>query len=101
MIRIIKSRWMRWAEHVAQMGEKRNVYRLLVGKLEGKRPLRRPRCRWVDNIKMDLLGIGWGGVDWIGLAQDRESSCECGYEPSGSIKCWQTIKWLHNWWPLE
>jgi hypothetical protein len=54
------------------MGEKRNSYRLLVGKPEGKRPLGRPRRRWVDNIKMDLLEIGWGGVDWIGLAQDRD-----------------------------
>jgi hypothetical protein len=53
------------------MGEKRSVYRLLVGKTEGKRPLGRPRRRWMDNIKMDLLEIGWGGVDWIGLAQDR------------------------------
>jgi hypothetical protein len=52
-------------------GEKRNAYRLLVGKPEGKRPLGRPRRTWVDNIKMDLLEIGWGGVDWIGLAQDR------------------------------
>jgi hypothetical protein len=52
---------------------------------------------------MDLLETGWGGVGWIGLAQDRdvESSCECGYEPSGSIKCWETIECLHNWWPLE
>jgi hypothetical protein len=54
------------------MGEKRNVYRLLVGKPEGKRPLGRRRRRWVDNIKMDLLEIGRGGVDWIGLAQDRD-----------------------------
>jgi hypothetical protein len=67
IIRIIKSRRMRWAGHVARIGEKRNAYRLLVGKPEGKRPLGRPRCRWVDNIKIDLLGIGWGGVD---LAQD-------------------------------
>jgi hypothetical protein len=52
------------------MGEKRKVYRLLVGKPEGKRPLGRPRGRWIDNIKMDLLEIGLGGVDWIGLAQD-------------------------------
>jgi hypothetical protein len=52
------------------MGEKRNVYRLLVGKPEGKRPVGRPRHRWIDNIKMDLLEIGLGGVDWIGLAQD-------------------------------
>jgi hypothetical protein len=70
IIRIIKSRWM-WAGHVAQMEEKRNVYRLLVGKPEGKRPLGRPRRRWIDNIKMDSLGIGLSVVDWIGLAQDR------------------------------
>jgi hypothetical protein len=54
------------------MGEKRNAYRLLIGMPEGKRPLGRPRRRWVDSIKMDLLEIGWGGVDWIGLAQDRD-----------------------------
>jgi hypothetical protein len=71
IIRIIKSRRMRWARHVARMGEKRNAYRLLVGKPEGKRPLGRPRRRWVDNIKMDLREVGWGDVDWIGLAQDR------------------------------
>jgi hypothetical protein len=53
------------------MGEKRNVYRLLVGNPEGKRPLGSPRCRWIDNIKMDLLEIGFSVVDWIGLAQDR------------------------------
>jgi hypothetical protein len=53
------------------MGEKRNAYRLLVGKPDGKRPLGRPRCRWVDNIRMDLGEIGWGDVDWIGLAKDR------------------------------
>jgi hypothetical protein len=72
IFRIIMSRRMRWAGHVAQMGEKRNAYRLLVGKPEGKRPLGRPRHRCVDNIKMDLLEIGWGGVDWISLAQDRD-----------------------------
>jgi hypothetical protein len=54
------------------MGEKKNAYRLLVGKPEGKRPIERPGHRWVDNIKIDLLEIGWGGVDWIGLAQDRD-----------------------------
>jgi hypothetical protein len=54
------------------MGEKRNAYRLLVGNLEGKRPLGRPRCRWVDNIRMDLREVGWDDVDWIGLAQDRD-----------------------------
>jgi hypothetical protein len=72
IIRMMKSKRMRWAGHVARMGEKRNAYRLLVVKPEGKRPLGRPRRRWVDNIKIDLLEIGWGGVDWIGLAQDRD-----------------------------
>jgi hypothetical protein len=71
LIRIIKSRRMRWAGHVARMGEKRNAYRSLVGKPEGKRPLGRPRSRWVDNIRMDLGEVGWGDVDWIGLAKDR------------------------------
>jgi hypothetical protein len=71
IIRIIKSSRMRWARHVARMGEKRNVYRLLVGKPEGNRPLGRPRRRRIDNIKMDLLEIGLNFVDWIGLAQDR------------------------------
>jgi hypothetical protein len=70
IIRVTKSR-MRWAGHVAQMGEKRNVYRLLVGKPERKRPLGRPRRRWMDNIKMNLLEIGLNVVDYIGLAQDR------------------------------
>jgi hypothetical protein len=65
IIRIIKSRRMRWAGHVARM-EKRNAYRLLVGNPEGKRPLGRPRRRWVDNIRMDLGEVGWGDVDWIG-----------------------------------
>jgi hypothetical protein len=71
IIRIIKSRKMRWAGHVARMGEKRNVYRLLVGKPEVKRPLGRPRRRLIDNIKVDLLKIGLSVVDWIGLDQDR------------------------------
>jgi hypothetical protein len=71
IIRTIKSRRMRWAGHAARMREKRNVYRLLVGKPEGKRPLGRPGHRWIDNIKMDLSEIGLSGVDWIGLAQDR------------------------------
>ena len=62
---------MRLAGHVASMGEERVVYRVLVGKLEGKRPLGRPRRRWVDNIRMDLQEVGCGHVDWIGLAQER------------------------------
>jgi hypothetical protein len=69
---MIKSRRMRWAGHVARMGEKRNAFRILVGKPERKRPLGRPRRRWVDNIKMDLREIGWDDVDWIHLAQDRD-----------------------------
>jgi hypothetical protein len=71
IIRIIKSKRMRWAGHVARMGEKRNVYRLLAGKPEGKGPLGRPRCRWMDNIKMDRLEMGLSVVGWTGLAQDR------------------------------
>jgi hypothetical protein len=70
IIKMIKSRRMRWAGHVARMGETRNAYRILVGKPEGERPLGRPRCRWVDNIKMDLREIGWDGMDWTKLAQD-------------------------------
>jgi hypothetical protein len=73
IIRIIKLRRMRWAGHVARIVAKRNVHRLLVGKPEGKRPLGRPRRKWIDNIKMDLLGVRLGGVDWVGLAQDRYS----------------------------
>jgi hypothetical protein len=71
IIRIIKLRRMRWASHVARMGEKRNAYKLLVRKPGGKRPLGRPRRRWVDNIRMYLGEVEWGGVDWIGLAKDR------------------------------
>jgi hypothetical protein len=69
---MIKSRRMRWAGYVARIWEKRNAYRILVGKPDGKRPLGRPRCRWVNNIKMDLRAIGWDGMDWIDLAQDRD-----------------------------
>jgi hypothetical protein len=72
IIRMIKSRRMRGAGHVARMGETRNAHRIFVGKPEGKRPLGRPRCRWVDNIKMDLRGIGWDGRDLIVLAEDRD-----------------------------
>jgi hypothetical protein len=63
---------MGWAGLVARMGEKRNACRVLVGTPEGERPLGRPRRRWVDNIKMDLRDIGWDGVDWIDMAQDRD-----------------------------
>jgi hypothetical protein len=71
-IRIIMSRRMRWVGHVTGMGEKRNAYGLLVGKPEGRRPLGRARYRWVGNIRVDLVEVGWGDVDWIGLAQDRD-----------------------------
>jgi hypothetical protein len=69
---MIKSRRMRWAGHVARMREKRNAYRILVGKPEGKKPLGTPRRRWEDNIKIDLRETGWDRIDWIDLAQDRD-----------------------------
>jgi hypothetical protein len=69
---MIKSRRMRWAGHAARMGENRNAYRILMGMPEGKRPLGRSRRRWVNNIKMDLRGTGWDGMDWIDLAQNRD-----------------------------
>jgi len=72
IVRVIKSRRMRWAWHVARMGEEKVVYRVLVGKLEDRRPMRRPSLRWVDNIRMDVQEVGCGYMDWIGLAQDRD-----------------------------
>jgi len=69
---VIKSRRMRWAGHVARMGEERGVYRVLVGKPEGRRRLGRPRRRWADNTKLDLQEVGCGYMDWIGLALDRD-----------------------------
>ena len=71
IVRMIKLR-MRWAEHVARMGERRGVHKVLVGRTEGKRPLGRPRRRWEDNIKTDLHEVGCGCMDWIELAQDRD-----------------------------
>ena len=71
IVRVIKSRRMRWAGNVARMGEERGVYRVLVGKPDGKRPLGRPRRTWVDNIRTELQMVGCGYMDWIGLAQDR------------------------------
>ena len=72
IVRVIKSRRMRWARHVARMGDRRGVYRVLVGKPKGKRPLGRFRSRWDDNIKMDLQEVGCGDMDWIDLTQDRD-----------------------------
>jgi hypothetical protein len=82
------------------MGEKRKAYRLLVGKPEGKRPLGRPRRRWLDNIRMDLVEVRWGDVDWIGLAQDRDrwrALVNSVLNLWGSIKCWETIECPNNW----
>jgi hypothetical protein len=72
IVRVIKSRRIRWAGHVASMRESRGVYRVLVGKPEGKRPVGRPRQRWEDYIKMDLQEVGCEGMDWIELSQDRD-----------------------------
>jgi hypothetical protein len=72
IIRVIKSRRLRWARHVARMGERKGAYRALVGKPEGRRPLGRPRRRREDNIKMDLPEVGLGRMDWINLTQDRD-----------------------------
>ena len=72
IVRVVKSRRMRWAGHVARMGEDRGVHRVLVEKPEGKRPLGRPRRRWEDDIKMDLQEVGMGRGDWMELAQDRD-----------------------------
>ena len=80
---------MRWAGNVARMGKERGAYRVVLGKPEGRRPMGRPRRRWVDNIRMNLQGVGWGYMDWIRLAQDRDGwrRLVSGNEPSGSVKC--------------
>jgi hypothetical protein len=72
IVRVIKARRMRWAGHVARMGEVRGACNILVGRPEGRGPLGRPRRRWEDNIKLDLRETGFGAVDWINLAQDRD-----------------------------
>ena len=72
IVRVVKSRRMRWAGHVARMGQGRGVYRVLVGKPEGKRPLGKPRRKWEDSIKMDLQEVGGDCGDWMELAQDRD-----------------------------
>jgi hypothetical protein len=91
--RIIRSRSMRWAGHVARMKAKNNAYRLQVRRPERKRPLGRSRRKLVDNIKMDVRGIGWSGVDWIDLAQDTDCCWDLVNtlnEPS--IKCWEVLE---------
>jgi hypothetical protein len=72
IVRVVKSKRVKWVGHVARMGEDRGVYRVLVGKPEEKRPLGKPRRRWEDNIKMDLQKVGWVREDWMELAQDRD-----------------------------
>jgi hypothetical protein len=79
-------------------GEKRNAYRILVGRPEGKTPLGRPRHRREDNIKIDLREIGWGGMEWVHLAQDSDQWRA--NEPSGSIK-WKILEQLSDWWLLK
>jgi hypothetical protein len=102
IIRIIKGRTIRWAGHIARLGEKRDAYRLFVGKPEGRRTLRRPRRRWLDNIRVDLVEVRWGDVDWTGLAQDRDrwrALVNSGIELSGSIKCWESMECPNSWLP--
>jgi len=88
IILVVKFRRMRWARHVARMGKRRGVYRVLVKKLEGKRPLGLPRHRREDNIKMYLQEVGWKWTESIWL---RMRTGECGNEPSGSIKCGELL----------
>jgi hypothetical protein len=83
IVRVVKSRRMRWAGHVVHMGEVRGVHRVLMGKPDGKRPLGRPRRRWEDNIKMDLQEVGGGRGDWMG--GQMAGTCGCGEGLSGSI----------------
>jgi hypothetical protein len=76
----------------------------LVGKPNGERPLGRPRCRWVNKIRMYLVGMGWGDVDWIGLAQNKENwiaRSNVKMDLRVSTKCWETLEWLHTCWALD
>jgi hypothetical protein len=81
------------------MGERRNAYMLIVGKPEGKSPTGRPRGRWVDNIKTDFGEIGWSGVDWTGVVQEKDQYR--GVVNAGFITCLGTVEQLHNWRPLK
>jgi len=97
IVRAIKSRRMRCPGHVARMGERRGVYRVLVEKPEGKRPLGRPRRRCEDNYNMDLQEVGCVDMNWIELAQEKgkiTGTCECGNKLSGSIKCGENRDYL-------
>ena len=88
IVRVINSRRVIWAGHVVRVGKRRGVYRVMVGKLDGKRPLGRSKRRWEDNIEMDLQEVECGAVDWIELAPGYgqvAGTCDCGNEPSGSI----------------
>ena len=90
IVQVIKLRRMRCSWHVACVGEGRGLYRLLVGKPEGKRPLGRPSCRWEDNIKMNIQEVECGGMDWtraVSKCGQVVGIFDCGNEPSGSIKC--------------
>jgi hypothetical protein len=101
IIRQVKSRRMRWAGHVARMGEERKVYTVLMGKPDGKRPLGKPRRRWEDGIRMDLREIGWGSVDWIQMAQDRDR-CRAVVNTVMNLRvlaprswfCWYRLCWV-------
>jgi hypothetical protein len=97
IIRMIMSRRMRWAGHIACIGKKRNANRVLVGKPEGKRPLGRPRCRWEDNIKMGLRQEWYGQDSSCSGEGPVEGSCEQGNEPSTSTKCWEVLEWMNEW----
>jgi hypothetical protein len=100
IIRMIKSRRMRWAGHIARMVEKRNAYRILVGKPEGKRPLGRPRRKWVNNIKLDLGEIGRDGMEWIDLVQDRDkwrALVNTVMNLRVPYNAQNFVEWLHNW----
>ena len=100
-VRVKKSRKMRWAGHVARMGERRGVYRVLVGKPVGKRPLGRPWRRWEDNVKMDLQEVGCGSTDWIELAQDRDRWCALVNAAMNLQVSWNAGNFLTGWKPVS